>query len=87
MCLRACRAQSGRCPGTRPSWVRGLLRTGLYLLVIHDAGPDLRGLVARSALHTEGALVEGLPGDAVVGQLDVDVLLDVQRPDQDVVGL
>lgn len=60
---------------------------GPYLLVIHDARPDLRGLVAGSALHTKGTLVERLPGDAVVGQLDVDVLLNVQRPDQDVVGL
>ena len=29
---------------------------GPYLLVIHDARPDLRGLVAGSALHAKGTL-------------------------------
>lgn len=40
--------------------------TGRYLLIIHDARSDLWSLVAWGALHTQGPLVEGLPGDAVV---------------------
>lgn len=58
-----------------------------HLLVVDDAGPDLGGLVARCALHTQRALVERLPRDAVVGELDVDVLPDVQGPHQDIVRL
>lgn len=58
-----------------------------HLLVVDDAGPDLGGLVPRRALHAQRALVERLPRDAVVGELDVHVLPDVQGPHQDVVRL
>lgn len=65
------------CPRATPS----------HLLVVDNAGPDLGGLVARGALHAQRALVERLPRDSVVRELDVDVLPDVQGPHQDVVRL
>lgn len=58
-----------------------------HLLVVDDAGPDLGGLVPRRALHAQRALVERLPGDAIVGELDVDVLPDVQGSHQNIVRL
>ncbi len=60
---------------------------GTNLLIIDDAGPDLGSLVPGCALDPQRSLVEGLARDAVVGQLDVDGLLQLQRPHQDVVGL
>lgn len=67
----------GAAPQTPPS----------HLLVVDDAGPDLGGLVPRCALHAQRALMERLPGDAIVGELDVDVLPDVQGPHQNIVRL
>ena len=55
--LRSCRCH-------RPAWLASQgpgAGSGLgcgYLLVIHDARPDLRGLIARGALHAEGPLMK-----------------------------
>lgn len=61
--------------------------TSRYLLIIDDAGPDLGSLVPGCALDPQRSLVEGLARDAVVGQLDVHRVLQLQRPHQDVVRL
>jgi len=56
-----------------------------YLLIVDYARPDLRGLIAWGAFHPECSFMERLPGDPIVRQLDVDVLLDIQGPHQDIV--